>query len=100
MKGAIGSGWVATGPPAMTSGCSGPRSWLRIGIPPSSSMLRTFVKVSSYWSEKPTMSKSASGRRVSRLMSGSLCSRSFASMSGQGAKTLSRARSGWSFTTL
>ena len=51
----------ADGPPAMIRGCSSPRSSRRSGIPPSSSIIRTFVKESSYWREKPIMSKAANG---------------------------------------
>ena len=69
-NGASGSGCVAVGPPAMTSGSSSPRSAARSGMPPRSSIVRMFVYVSSNWSEKPTTSKSRSGRALSSDTSG------------------------------
>ncbi len=48
-------------------------------------MVRMFVYVSSNWSEKPTTSKSRSGRALSQLTRGRPRVRSSASMSVHGA---------------
>ena len=84
-KSASGSGWVAVGPPATTIGPPSPRSAERSGTPPRSSIMRMFEYVSSNWSEKPTTSKSRSGRALSSDTSGSPRARSSRSMATHGA---------------
>ncbi len=56
-------------------------------------MVSTLVKVSSYWSENPTTSKSRKGEAVSRVKSGRPRSRSSFSMSTHGQNTRSAAMS-------
>ena len=60
-------------------------------------MVSTLVYVSSNWSEKPTTSKSRSGRALSSERSATPCSRSFASMSVQGAYARSASSFGCPF---
>ena len=83
----------------MTKGWASVRASERIGMPPSSSIVKMLVKVISNWSEKPTTSKSESGRADSSVTSGSERSRSAASRSNQGAKQRSMSRSGVLLTT-
>ena len=92
MNGASGSGCVAVGPPAMTSGSSSPRSAARSGMPRQvQRRSSTLVYVSSYCSEKPTTSNSASGAADSSVSSGRPRARSSASSPAR-ARTRARRR--------
>ena len=93
MNGASGSGCVAVGPPAMISGPPSPRSALRSGMPLRSRTFSTFVYVSSYCSENPTTSNSASGAADSSVSIGRPRARSSASQSSQGENARSQAMS-------
>jgi hypothetical protein len=64
------------------------------GIPARSSMARTFVLESSYWSEKPTTSNSRTDRWVSSVRRGRRSRRIASSMSIQGMKQRSAATPG------
>jgi len=89
----MGAGLKVKGPPAMMMGNGLSLSLEKSGMLERSSMLRTLVRLSSYWREKPTISNWLRGMDDSREERGTLLLLRTFSMSTQGAKALSQATS-------
>lgn len=83
MKSAIGSGLNAACPPAITIGCSSPRSTASSGMPARSSAVSRLVYPSSVAKLTPNTSNAPTGRCPSTVNCGISCSRISRSMSGQ-----------------